>query len=77
MAFKIVMELTVRPSGTRRVNTADGQLHVVRDSWLTISIEDDKYDWTVGTDRAVLQDNPGWTRQVAEVFCSETRTRSC
>jgi hypothetical protein len=57
--------MTVRPSGTRRLKTAGGQLYIVRDSWLTISIEDDKHDWTAGTNTTGLQDNPGWTRLVA------------
>lgn len=42
-----VIELTVRPSGTHRLKTADGKLHVINTGWLAIHIEDDKHDWTV------------------------------
>lgn len=65
VTFKNVVQLTVRSSGTCRLTTADGQLHIVRDPWLTISIEDDRHDWTARTNTAGVQDNPGWTHLVA------------
>lgn len=42
-----VTELVVRPSGTHRVKTADGNLHVIASGWLAIHIDDGGKDWTV------------------------------
>lgn len=42
-----VIELVVRESGSHRVKTADGQLHIIASGWLAISIEDETHDWTV------------------------------
>lgn len=42
-----VIELVVRESGTHRVKTADGLLHIIAPGWLAISIEDESHDWTV------------------------------
>lgn len=42
-----VVELVVRPSGTHRVKTADGKLHVIAKGWLAIHIDDDGNSWTV------------------------------
>lgn len=41
-----VRELIVRDSGTHRVRTADGQLHIIAPGWLAIHIDDDGNDWT-------------------------------
>lgn len=42
-----VLELTTRPSGTHRLKTADGHLHVVRSDWLSIEIDVESKEWTV------------------------------
>ena len=42
-----IVELVVRPSGTHRVKTSDGLLHVVAPGWLAIHIDDGGKDWTV------------------------------
>ena len=42
-----VIELVVRESGTHRVKTADGRLHIIASGWLAITIEDPTHDWTV------------------------------
>jgi len=42
-----VIELTVRPSGSHRVKTSDGRLHVIATNWLAITITDESHDWTV------------------------------
>lgn len=47
LVFHNVTELEVRKSGTHRLKTADGKLHVVAPGWLAITIEDDKKEWTV------------------------------
>lgn len=39
-----VVELVVRESGTHRLKTADGNLHIVPEGWLHIEIEDT--DWS-------------------------------
>jgi hypothetical protein len=40
-----VTEFCARPSGTHRLRTADGRLHIVPPTWLHIEI--DAGDWTV------------------------------
>lgn len=47
ITFNNVVELTIKPSGSHRLKTADGQLHIVRGTWLAISIVDETADWTV------------------------------
>lgn len=42
-----VRELIVRDSGTHRVTTADGRLHIIAPGWLAIHIDDHGRDWTV------------------------------
>ena len=42
-----VVELIVRESGSHRVRTQDGKLHVVAAGWLAIHIDDDGKPWTV------------------------------
>ena len=42
-----VVELVVRESGTHRVKTADGRLHIIAAGWLAITIEDPTHDWTM------------------------------
>ena len=42
-----VIGLIVRPSGTHRVRTADGMLHIISSGWYAIHIVDKKQDWTV------------------------------
>lgn len=42
-----VRELIVRDSGTHRVTTADGRLHILAAGWLAIHIDDDGRDWTL------------------------------
>jgi len=46
IGFQNVTELIVRASGTHRLKTADGKLHVVQPGWLAITIEDEKKEWT-------------------------------
>jgi hypothetical protein len=41
-----VRELIVRDSGTHRVRTADGRLHVIAPGWLAITIVDSSQEWT-------------------------------
>ncbi|WP_268891233.1 hypothetical protein [Agromyces humi] len=41
------MELTVRPSGSHRLKSADGRLHVIPSTWIAITIEDESGNWTV------------------------------
>ena len=41
-----VTELVVRDSGTHRLKTNDGHLHIIAPGWLAIEIEDDG-EWTV------------------------------
>lgn len=45
VVLKNVTELIVRDSGTHRLKTADGKLHIVRDGWIHIEI--DETEWTV------------------------------
>ena len=40
-----VTELTVRPSGTHRLKTQDGHLHIVPSGWLHVEI--DTSAWTI------------------------------
>lgn len=42
-----VRELIVRDSGSHRVRTADGKLHVIAPGWFAIHIDDGGKDWTV------------------------------
>lgn len=42
-----VRELIARNSGTHRVRTADGKLHVIAPGWLAIHIDNGGKDWTV------------------------------
>ncbi len=43
-----VNELVVRPSGSHRIKTDDGLLHVISAGWLAISIKDENgQEWTV------------------------------
>jgi hypothetical protein len=42
-----VRELVVRDSGTHRITTADGRLHIIATGWLAIHIDTDGRDWTV------------------------------
>lgn len=42
-----VRELVVRPSGSHRVRTEDGKLHVIAPGWLAIHIDDGGKDWTL------------------------------
>ena len=42
-----VRELIIRDSGTHRVRTGDGQLHVISPGWLAIHIDDGGKDWTI------------------------------
>ena len=41
-----IKELIVRPSGTHRLKTGDGRLHIVPKGWIQISIVSPK-DWAV------------------------------
>lgn len=41
-----VVELIIRPSGSHRVRTADGKLHIISTGWIAIHIDDDGKDWT-------------------------------
>ena len=41
-----VIELIVRPSGTHRIRTADGNLHIIAPGWLAIHIDDGGKGWT-------------------------------
>jgi hypothetical protein len=45
VVLKNVTELIVRDSGTHRLKTADGKLHIVRNGWIHIEI--DETEWTV------------------------------
>lgn len=47
LSFTDVVELTTRPSGSHRLKTADGRLHIVAKGWLAITIEDASHNWTV------------------------------
>lgn len=42
-----VTQLVVRESGSHRLSTADGKLHIVAPGWVAIHIDDDGKDWTV------------------------------
>lgn len=42
-----VVELVVRDSGTHRIKTQDGLLHVIAPGWLAIHIDDGGKGWTV------------------------------
>lgn len=42
-----VIELVVRDSGTHRLKTADGHLHIVPEGWIHIEIEDEIKEWTL------------------------------
>lgn len=42
-----VCELIVRESGTHRLKTTDGKLHIVAANWLHIEIENESGEWTV------------------------------
>ena len=42
-----ITELVVRSSGTHRVKTTDGRLHVIAPGWLAIHIDDGGKGWTV------------------------------
>lgn len=41
-----VIELIVRPSGTHRIKTRDGLLHIIPKGWIHISINSPK-DWVL------------------------------
>lgn len=43
--FKDVTHVLARPSGTHRLKTADGMLHIVNPGWRFITIDAD--DWTL------------------------------
>jgi hypothetical protein len=45
ITLKAVTHLFVSDSGTHRVRTADGRLHIVASGWLHIEV--DAADWTV------------------------------
>lgn len=45
VVLKNVTELIVRDSGTHRLKTADGKLHIVRDGWIHVEI--DETEWIV------------------------------
>jgi hypothetical protein len=45
LTFEQVTELIVRESGTHRLKTADGKLHIIPVGWLGITI--DESEWTV------------------------------
>lgn len=45
LTLKEVTEFAARPSGTHRLKTADGRLHIVRSTWLHIEIDAD--GWTL------------------------------
>jgi hypothetical protein len=42
-----VRELIVRPSGSHRITTAEGELILVAAGWIGIRILDDTHTWTV------------------------------
>ena len=42
-----VIELVVRDSGTHRIKTDDGLLHVIAPGWFAIHIDDRGKGWTV------------------------------
>lgn len=42
--LKNVQQIVVRPSGSHRIKTTDGRLHIIPDGWLHIEIDAD--DWT-------------------------------
>lgn len=44
VAFENVTAVCVRPSGTHRLETADGMKHIVNTGWLAITLEMDA--WT-------------------------------
>lgn len=46
VTFNDVKRVIIRPSGTHRIATADGRLHIVAKGWLAISIIDRTGDWT-------------------------------
>lgn len=46
VTLKDTTELVVRPSGTHRVKTADGGLHIIATGWYAVHITDAKKEWT-------------------------------
>lgn len=42
-----VRELIVRESGSHRVRTADGMLHIIARGWIAVHIDDGGKGWTV------------------------------
>lgn len=47
VTFHDVTELIVRPSGSHRLRTRDGKLHVVAVGWMAISVDDASEEWTL------------------------------
>jgi len=47
VTLRNVTELVVRKSGTHRITTADGKLHVIDKGWVAIHIDDSGKPWTV------------------------------
>lgn len=46
VALEDVRELIVRDSGSHRVRTADGKLHIIAKGWIAVHIDDGGKDWT-------------------------------
>lgn len=45
--IKNIVELVVRDSGTHRLKTSNGKLHIIPEGWVHIEITTPKKDWTV------------------------------
>ena len=42
-----VVEIIIHPSGTHRLKTADGHLHIVRSNWYYIEIDSPVQEWAI------------------------------
>lgn len=47
LTFLNVVEVIVHPSGTHRLKTADGMLHIVRSDWFYIGIDTPTQEWAI------------------------------